>query len=597
MGNRTIRWFRFCVPIASFGGLFVTAAFPEEKVRAAEQRFLRLVEREWSWRLQEFPLLATRVGVREFDDRLAEESPTAYERRAQATRQFLEELQGIPKENLSSARQVDYEMFREQLEDRLAAHRFGEHLMPLNSDSGFHTEYALLPKAVQLESARDYEHYLARLRQVPKRLQENLDLLARGLERGLTPPRVTLTGIEGSLDRLITEDPEKHPLYEPFQSVPSRFSTEKREEWRRQARELLLEEILPTYRRVASFLLETYLPRCRETLSVQALPAGKDYYDFLIRRFTTLPLEAREIHELGKREVAAIRAAMDQVRAEVGFSGTHEAFLDFLRKDPQFYARSPEELLNRARVIAKKMDGRLPAFFRRLPRQPYGVMAVPESLAPKYTAGRYAPSPLQSTEPGWYWVNTYALERRPLYNLVALTLHEAVPGHHLQHALAEEAEHILPFRRYVYLSAFGEGWGLYSEWLGLEAGLYETPYERFGLLGYQAWRAARLVVDTGIHAFGWTREQALDFLAQNTTLPLHEVTTEVDRYISWPGQALSYYIGYLEIRKLRNQAELALGERFDLRSFHDVVLEEGSVPLPVLRQRVEAWIAAERMQG
>jgi uncharacterized protein (DUF885 family) len=561
---------------------------------SVEERFLELVAREWRWRLEEFPLLATRVGVREFDDRLAEESIEAYARRAEATRHFLEVLQGIPKEELPKSRQVDYDMFREQLEDRLAAYRFGEHFMPLNSDSGFHTEYALLPKAVYLETAQDYENYLARMRQVPKRLQENLSLLSRGLELGLTPPKVTLQGIESTLQRLVSENPEAHPLFEPFQSLPTRFPPEKREEWRSEARKLLTAEIIPSYRKVASFLLETYLPRCRDTLSVQSLPQGSDYYRFLIRRFTTLPLEAREIHELGQREVAAIRAAMDGVRKEVGFTGTHEAFLEFLRNDPQFYARSPEELLTRARSIAKKMDAKLPALFRRLPRQPYGVMAVPDSLAPKYTAGRYSPSPRESTEPGWYWVNTYALEKRPLYNLVALTLHEAVPGHHLQHALAEEAEGILPFRRYTYLSAFGEGWGLYAEWLGLEAGLYETPYERFGLLGYQAWRAARLVVDTGIHAFGWTRDQAIAYLAENTTLPLHEVETEVDRYISWPGQALSYYIGYLEIRKLREKAEQTLGERFDVRAFHDLVLEEGSVPLPVLRQRVEQWLATQR---
>jgi len=282
---------------------------------------------------------------------------------------------------------------------------------------------------------------------------------------------------------------------------------------------------------------------------------------------------------------------MQQVIASTGFSGSFEEFLNFLRTDPRFYARTPELLLKEASYIAKRMDGKLPSLFGRLPRQPYGVMPVPEALAPKYTSGRYSPSPRGSTEPGWYWVNTYALEQRPLYNLEALTLHEAVPGHHLQGALAEEADDVRPFRRHSYISAFGEGWGLYSEWLGNEAGFYRDPYSRFGYLGYQAWRACRLVVDTGIHAFGWTRQQAIDYLAANTSLPLHEATTETDRYISWPGQALSYYIGYRKIRELRERAEAKLGPRFDVRAFHDEILRRGSLPLPVLERIVDEFIA------
>lgn len=560
----------------------------------AERRFLELVEREWQWRLREFPLLATRVGVRDFDDRLSEDSPSAHDRRAQATQAFLAELDAIPVAELPVGRRVDYEMFRAQLEERIESHRFGEHLLPINSDSGFHTDYALLPRSVRFESARDYDAYLSRLRQISARLEENLELLRLGLERGLTPPRITLAGLEATFPKLVGEDPRDHPLYEPFLNLPDRFPATERARWQREAHAVLSESILPAFRKVQRYVLETYLPRTRETLAAAALPDGSAYYRFLVRKFTTLNLDPADIHELGLREMETIRKEMDRVRAEVGFAGSHEEFLDHLRTDPRFYARTAEELLDRARAIAKKMDAKLPALFGRLPRQPYGVMAVPAALAPKYTAGRYAPSPRGGTEPGWYWVNTHALDRRPLFNLVALTLHEAVPGHHLQHALADEAESVLPFRRYDYISAFGEGWGLYSEWLGIEAGLYETPYERFGLLGYQAWRAARLVVDTGIHALGWSRERALDYLARNTSLPLHEVTTEIDRYISWPGQALSYYIGYLEIRRLRSQAEATLGAAFDVRSFHDMLLEEGSVPLPVLRRRFASWLARER---
>jgi len=288
---------------------------------------------------------------------------------------------------------------------------------------------------------------------------------------------------------------------------------------------------------------------------------------------------------------------MEKVIASTGFTGSFADFLKFLRTDPRFYAKTPEELLMRASTIAKRMDAKLPSLFGRLPRQPYGVMAVPPSLAPKYTSGRYSGSPKDSTEPGWYWVNTYALDKRPLYNLEALTFHEAVPGHHLQGALAEEADDVRPFRRYSYLSAYGEGWGLYSEFLGNEAGFYTDPYSKFGYLGYRAWRACRLVVDTGLHEFGWTRQQAIDFLAENTSLPLVEATTETDRYISWPGQALSYYLGYLEIRELRSKAEQALGERFDVRAFHDEILRHGSVPLPVLESIIDSWIAARKAAG
>jgi uncharacterized protein (DUF885 family) len=352
--------------------------------------------------------------------------------------------------------------------------------------------------------------------------------------------------------------------------------------------------ILPSYRQLLRFMTEEYIPEARLSLAATELPRGQDYYRFLISKYTTLDLTAEEIHELGKKELATIRSRMEELKARVGFSGTLPELFTSLRSDARFYAKTPEQLLERAASIGKRMDGKLPSLFGRLPRQPWSIKPVPAHLAPKYTSGRYAPSPQDSTEPGWYWVNTYALEKRPLYGLTALTLHEAVPGHHLQGALAEEQEGVLPFRRYTYLSVFGEGWGLYAEWLGLEAGMYEDPYHELGFWSYQAWRACRLVIDTGVHAFGWSRERALDLLAQNTALPLHEVETEVDRYISWPGQALSYEIGYLELRKARSKAEAALSERFDVRAFHDAVLEQGSIPMPVLRQRVDQFIEQQR---
>lgn len=557
----------------------------------AGARFAELVDREWAWRLREFPTLATAVGVHDYDDRLEDASLAAYARRDGETARFLAELDAIDRVALSAADRVDSDIFRRQLAERRDAFRFGDHLLPLNADSGFHTGFALLHRSCPFSSPRDYENYLARLEAFPEWLDQHVERMREGIRRGLTIPRETLAGIETTIEPLASGAPEEHAVFEPFERFPATFSGETRAALAARAREAVSTRVIPAYARFLEFMTREYVPAARTTLAASALPEGEDYYRFLVRSFTTLDLDPRAIHELGLAEMARIRSEMEAAMRSSGFAGTFEEFLTFLRTDPRFYAKTPEELIKEASWIAKRADAALPRLFGRLPRQPYGVMPVPEALAPKYTSGRYAGSPRESTEPGWYWVNTYALDKRPLYNLEALTLHEAVPGHHLQGALAEEAEEVRPFRRYDYISAFGEGWGLYSEYLGNEMGLYADPYSRFGYLGYQAWRASRLVIDTGIHAFGWTRERAIEYLAANTSLPLHEATTEIDRYISWPGQALSYYLGYLKIRELRERAERALGERFDVRGFHDELLRRGSVPLPVLESAVDAWIA------
>jgi uncharacterized protein (DUF885 family) len=352
--------------------------------------------------------------------------------------------------------------------------------------------------------------------------------------------------------------------------------------------------VVAGYRALLDFVVREYIPGARASTGASDLPNGRALYGHLIRHFTTLDLSPDAIHERGLAEVRRIRSEMEEVIRKTGFRGDFAAFLRFLRTDPRFYARTPEELLDRASRIAKRMDGKLPALFGRLPRQPYGVEPVPAEIAPKYTGGRYVGAPLDGRKAGTYWVNTYALPSRPVYVLEALTLHEAVPGHHLQVALSKELTDLPPFRRYAYVDAFGEGWGLYSERLGLEAGFYTDPHSNFGRLTYEMWRACRLVVDTGIHAKGWTRARALEFLASNTALSLHEVETETDRYISWPGQALAYKIGELKIRELRRKAEERLGSRFDVRAFHDLVLSGGTVTLPVLEQRVEAYLASPR---
>jgi uncharacterized protein (DUF885 family) len=561
----------------------------------AGTRFASLVERNWQWRLREYPTLATSVGVNDYNDRLEDASLAAIERRDRETKAFLAELDAIPKEALGAADRTDAEILRTQLVEAIDSVRLGEPFLTLNADSGFHTEFMLMHRDMPFQTVKDYENYLARLAAFPVWMDQHVERMREGLKRGVTVPKATLAGIETSIAPLAAGAPEAHPVYEPFTRFPATLGDADNTRLRARAREIVSTQVIPTYKKFLDFMQKDYVPGCRETIAATALPDGDAFYRFQIRSFTSLDLDPKEVHERGLKEVARIRAEMESVIAKTGFHGDLTAFQKFLRSDPRFYAKTPEELLKEASYIAKRMDAKLPSLFGRLPRQPYGVQPVPAALAPKYTSGRYSGSPKDSTEPGWYWVNTFALETRPLYNLEALTLHEAVPGHHLQGALAKENDDLRPFRRYSYISAYGEGWGLYSEWLGIEAGFYTDPYSDFGRLGYEAWRASRLVVDTGIHAFGWTRQQAIDYLVANTSLPVHEATTETDRYISWPGQALSYYIGYLKIRELRAEAEKDLGDRFDRRAFHDEILRHGSVPLPVLERLVHDWIGTRHV--
>ena len=561
----------------------------------AVARLHDLFDREWAWRLRESPELASSVGVHDYDDRLSDLSPETLERQNRETEAFRAELQAIDRDALPEEEQVNYDIFAAQLRDRVESYGFGEQYITLNADSGFHTGFQLLWQSMPFQTVKQYENYIARLRAFPRFLDQNVALMREGIKRGMTPPKATLKGIETSIVPLTTFDQNKSALWTPFTRMPPLIPSGEQERLLKAGRDAILEAVVPAYARFLDFMTKEYLPHTRETLAASALPNGEAYYKFLIRRYTTRDdLTADQIHQIGLDEVKSIRAEMDAVIAKVGWKGDFAGFLKFLRTDPQFYAKTPEELLMRAAWLAKQMDGKLPSLFKTLPRQPYTVTPVPDFLAPKYTSGRYNGAPIDSTQPGEYWVNTYALETRPLYQLEALTFHEAVPGHHLQGALAQEAATVPPFRRYSYISAFGEGWGLYSEWLGKTVGFYTDPYHDFGRLTWAMWRACRLVVDTGVHAKGWTRQQMLDYMTANTALSLHEIETETDRYISWPGQALSYRIGYLKIRELRTRAEKALGERFDVRLFHDAVLKNGSVPLPVLERQIDAWIAEQQ---
>jgi uncharacterized protein (DUF885 family) len=558
----------------------------------AKARFDALLAQAWELEKQENPLRATASGDHRFGDRLPSMTMADLERRATAARSQLDALRAIDRAALGPEDRVSYAMFERDLGRDLARHRFRAWRIPITSDSGFHTGISRLAQEVPLRTVKDYESYLARLRAIPAYFDQQMALMREGLRTGFTSPRIALEGYDATMRPHVVSDPEQSVFWKPFAAFPPGVPAGEAERLRAAGREAITKSVVPAYKSLLEFFTKQYQPGARTTTSASELPDGKAYYAWLVKDFTTLDITPEEVHKIGLAETERIRREMDEVVRKVKFQGSFPEFLEFLRTDPRFYAKTPEELLRQASWIAKRMDGKLPSLFGRLPRQPYGVEPVPDDLAPKYTGGRYVGAPLDGARAGTYWVNTYALETRPLYQLESLTLHEAVPGHHLQGALTKELEGLPPFRRYSYVNAFGEGWGLYSERLGIEAGFYQDPYSDFGRLSYEMWRACRLVVDTGIHAMGWTRQQAIDYMSERTALSRHEITTEVDRYISWPGQALAYKMGELKIRELRARAEKALGTRFDVRAFHDAVLAHGSVPLDVLERQIDEFIAA-----
>jgi uncharacterized protein (DUF885 family) len=560
----------------------------------AKARFDALLAEAWELDMRENPLRATATGDHRFDDRLPSMTMTDLERRSAAARSQLATLQAIDRAALAPQDRVSYAMFERGLREDLARHQFRTWRIPITSDSGFHTGISRLAQEVPLKTLKDYENYLSRLRAIPGYFDQYVALMREGLRTGFTSARIALEGYEATMRPHVVSDPEQSVFWRPFAAFPPGVPPAEHERLRAAGREAITQAVVPAYRSLVEFFTKEYQPGARTTTAASELPDGKAYYAWLVKHYTTLDTTPEAVHQIGLGETARIRREMDDVVRKVGFQGSFAGFLEFLRNDPRFYAKSPEELLKQATWIAKRMDGKLPSLFGRLPRQPYGVEPVPDDLAPKYTGGRYVGAPLDGTRAGTYWVNTYALESRPLYTLESLTLHEAVPGHHLQGALTKELEGLPAFRRYSYVNAFGEGWGLYSERLGIEAGFYQDPYSDFGRLTYEMWRACRLVVDTGLHAMGWTRQRAIDYMAERTALSRHEITTEVDRYISWPGQALAYKMGELKIRELRARAETALGTHFDVRAFHDAVLANGSVPLDVLERQVDDFIASRR---
>ena len=517
-----------------------------------------------------------------------------YQAEAKFAEVLLAELQHVDTENLSETDMISAELLQFVLQDKVDYYELERYLNPLLSDAGFHS--SLNYRVRQLTNYKQAKDYLDNLSALPEFVDQHFVNLREGLSKGVSQPRVIFNGYESTYNDHIVDNFTDSYFYSPFKNLPGNITDQQKDSLLSAAQTVIETVVIPQFKRIKTFFEEEYLPTARTSIGVSETPNGEAYYQNRINYYTTsTEYTAEDIHQIGLREVARIKAAMQHIIDVIEFQGSFDDFLYFLRTDAQFYAKTPEELLTIARDMAKRADAQLPRYFKTLPRKPYGVAPVPDAIAPKYTGGRYIGTEKNSTEPGYYWVNTYDLPSRTLYTLPALTVHEAVPGHHLQGSLNNELGDSIPqFRKDLYLSAYGEGWGLYVEYLADEMGMYTTPYEQFGQLTYEMWRACRLVVDTGIHAKGWTRDQVVDYMASNTALSLHEINTETDRYISWPGQALSYKIGKLKIRELRAKAEEELGSNFDIREFHEVVLEQGTVTLAILEDRVNEYIRQEK---
>ena len=529
----------------------------------------------------------------ETNSQLPDLSPNKLKQQHQALRAIYHRLEQVNIKSLDQADAINHAVLSYTMKNQLDSYSNKEHYMPLTAESGFHVWISRIKSQASFKTEQDYRDYLARLNALPEYFTQQIYWMDKGIEEGITQPKIVLKGFEESIKAFIKTEASSSTYYQPFLTMPEYFSQELKSTLQAQASETIVNVVIPSYQKYFDYMVHRYQPNARTNIAASSLPNGQDYYINRLQHYTTLPISVEEVHNTGLEEVKRIKLEMEAIIKQSGFTGTFADFVHFLRTDKQFYATSPEGLLKEASFIAKKMDAQLPKLFKTLPRTPYGVIEVPANIAPKYTTGRYS-GPARDDQAGNYWVNTYRLDRRPLYVLEALTLHEAVPGHHLQSSIAREMENVPKFRNNTYISAFGEGWGLYSEYLGLEAGFYQNPYSDFGRLTYEMWRACRLVVDTGMHAKGWSREQAMHYLADNTALSLHNVKTEIDRYISWPGQALSYKMGELTIKKLRKMAEQTLGESFDLRDFHDQVLKNGSMPLSMLETVINNYVAEQK---
>ncbi len=549
-----------------------------------------------AFRLANNPIAAGRQGDLEAAARWPDASLAAVATRNEANVEFLDRLEAIDVAALDERRQISHAVLDYLLRSAVALAPFEPERLSFTNDSGFFSLPGSLALNTRPRSTAEAEAWIRRIEALPAFFEQNTAWLRHGLESGVVQPHYIVPGVAEQIEMLASTPAEESLLYTPLQALPAQLGEAERTRLQAAALAAIEQQALPAYRELLAFFRNEYMAAPRATVGIYAIPGGRDYYRALVRYHTTRDMTPEQVHAVGLAEVGRIRAEMEKVIAETGFAGSFAEFLEFLRTDPQFYAQSEEELLKHAAWLAKRADDQMPRFFRTLPRLPYGVRPVPASMAPNYTTGRYWPGNLEGGVAGGYMVNTYALDQRPLYELPALTVHEGVPGHHHQFALSQELEGVPEFRRQSYITAYGEGWGLYTEFLAIDMGLYDTPYDHFGRLTFEMWRACRLVVDTGIHWYGWSVAQAEACLLENSALAPHNVRTEIARYVSWPGQALAYKTGELLIRQLRADAEAALGAEFDIRAFHDHLLGEGGMPLSTLEARMRAWIESEEQR-
>ncbi len=559
----------------------------------AAQALHRLFDEEWERGLRERPEEASFNGDKRYNERWTDFSPAAIQARADGDRRALERLKAIDRAALSAEDQLNYDVFAWNLEKSIARRQFREELMPVGQNGGVQTADGLA-EGLDFAQPKDYRDWLARMRALPTLIAQTQALMREGVKAGLVPPRVLMQRVPGQIAKQVVQDPTQSPFYKPFKRFPDSVPAAEREALQAQAREVIAQTLVPAYREFGEFFQRDYLPHAAQSVAVTDLPNGQAYYQFLAAHYTTTDLSAEQIHQTGLKEVARIRAEMEKIKTEVGFGGSLAEFFHYLRTDPKFFHKTPEALLQAYQAISKRIDPQLVKISKLIPRLPYGVRPIPDNVAPDTTTAYYLVGAADGSRAGYYYVNLYKPESRPTWEMMPLSLHEAVPGHHFQFARGLELPDAPMFRRTGYFVAYGEGWGLYAERLGYDMGLYDDPYDRMGQLAYDMWRAVRLVVDTGMHAKGWTRQQAIDYFTANAPKTEQDIVNEIDRYIGNPGQALAYKIGQLKISELRERARQALGERFDLRDFNDQVLATGSVPLAVLEARIDAWIAKEK---
>ena len=567
--------------------------FSSSLIGDSNQDFLKLLDDEWNYEVKQNPVYATSLGIKGFENKWTDMSLEAIKKRQDHHYSLLKELSEIDIDSLNLENQLNYRLFIQLQKNSIDLMPFNQHLMPFSHRGGIQLMHEQSER-LRFEKKEDFEDWIIRLSNLDIYIDQIINLAKIGMSKGYTKPRVLMERVGRQISLQTNADISNHPFYKLFNELPDFLSKEEKEELKLKARKVINNEIIPSYKKLYKFFMEEYLPSCRESVGISNLPNGKKNYEILANQFTTTDLTPKEIHELGLKEVSRIKKEMKEIIKELNFNGSFQDFLKFLREDPQFYYDNEEDLLQAYLATSKRADAELVSLFSLLPRTPYGVRQIPMESAPDTTTAYYmGPSP-DGLRAGYYYVNLYKPETRPKFEIEVLSLHEAVPGHHLQIALAMEKESLPMFRRMSPYTAFVEGWGLYSESLGYDMGFYKDPYSKFGQLTYDMWRAVRLVVDTGLHYFDWEREKAIEFFLDNAGKSKLDIVNEIDRYINWPGQALAYKVGQLKIFELRDKAKKELGENFDIRLFHTALLSEGAIPLNELEIVIDAYIESNK---